>query len=78
MLQKDSMAQRVTSPSLQKTEFNTRSVHMEFQVDTVAVVKVIFPSTLVFPYQPFPPMIHPHSFTYHQCHTIMTTGGVTK
>jgi len=26
----------------------------------------------------FPPMIHMHSFTYHQCHIITATGGVTK
>jgi hypothetical protein len=29
------------------------------------------PSTLVFPFQHIPPMLHTHSFTYHGCYIIL-------
>jgi hypothetical protein len=52
--------------------FFLRLVHVEFEVDKVTLGQ-IFVQVLWFSACIMLPVLHIHSFTYHQCYTILST-----
>jgi hypothetical protein len=68
--------QPVTGPSLRRSKANSRPMHVEFVADQVTLAQAFLRVIGLFPISIILPMIHFHSFIYHQRYVILGTDSV--